>query len=329
MIVITGGAGFIGSCLAAYLNREGENDILIVDNLNSSKKWLNLVGLDFKAYEHKKDFINNINKDADSYGKIRAVFHMGACSSTTETDADYLFSNNVRFSEELLNWSLSRQARFIYASSAATYGDGEQGFDDNVDFLKKLKPINRYGYSKHFFDLSLKREGLFSQVAGLKFFNVFGPNEYHKQDMASVIFKAYHQISDTGDLKLFKSYKPNYADGEQQRDFVYVKDIVGILYWLYQNPEVNGLFNAGTGNAKSWNQLANAVFEAMSLPTKIEYIEMPESIRNAYQYFTEAPMKKVRDAGYKQDFFSLEDAVNDYVRNYLSKNQGHLTSSSY
>lgn len=329
MIVITGGAGFIGSCLAAYLNKEGETDILIVDNLNSSNKWLNLVGLNFKAYEHKNDFLNKINKDADSYGKIRAVFHMGACSSTTEPDADYLFSNNVRFSEDLLNWSLSRKARFIYASSAATYGNGEQGFQDDTDLLKRLKPINRYGYSKHFFDLTLNREGLFSEVAGLKFFNVFGPNEYHKKDMASVIFKAFHQISNSGNLKLFKSYKPDYADGEQRRDFVYIKDVIGIIYWLYKKPDVNGLFNTGTGEARSWNQLANAVFKAMSLPSKIEYIEMPEAIRNAYQYFTEAPMQKIKDAGYKQDFFSLEDAANDYVQSYLSKNQSHLTSSSY
>jgi ADP-L-glycero-D-manno-heptose 6-epimerase len=329
MVIITGGAGFIGSCLAAHLNKEGENDIIIVDNLNSSDKWLNLVGLDFKYYEHKKIFIERITKQPKAFGNIRAVFHMGACSSTTESNADYLFENNVKYSQDIMNWALAQNARFIYASSAATYGNGEQGFDDETGFLKNLKPINRYGYSKHFFDLSLHRDDLFNKVAGLKFFNVFGPNEYHKQDMASVIFKAFHQITETGTLKLFKSYRKEYGDGEQLRDFVYIKDIVELMVWLFQNPSVNGLYNAGTGKANSWNQLASSVFKAMELPIKIEYIDMPKSIRSAYQYYTEAPMKKMFATGYNKGFSTLEHGIDDYVKNYLKKNQAHLTHSSY
>lgn len=323
MIIVTGGAGFIGSAFVRKLNAEDMHDIIIVDRLGSSEKWKNLVNLRFADYIHKDDFYRMVRDNTVPFG-VRAVVHMGACSSTTERDADYLWNNNFAYTRTLAEWALKRGTRFIYASSAATYGDGSQGFSDDHSRIEKLKPINMYGYSKHLFDLWVLRQKLENQVAGIKFFNVFGPNEYHKGDMTSVIFKAFHQIRQTGRVKLFKSYLPQYPDGGQMRDFVYVKDCVNVLWWLLQNPSANGIFNLGTGRARTWNDLIHAVFTAMTVEPDIAYIEMPEELRSQYQYFTQAEMDKLRAAGCPVGFSTLEDAVWDYVVNYLQKPDAYL-----
>jgi len=323
MIIVTGGAGFIGSAFVWKLNREGIDDILIVDDLGQSDKWKNLVNLSYADYIHKDAFIEQIQVDPESV-QASAVVHMGACSSTTERDADYLMENNYHYTCQVAEWALSQKARLIYASSAATYGDGSQGFSDDLSTIKTLRPINMYGYSKQLFDLWLLRHRLENQCAGIKFFNVFGPNEYHKGDMTSVIYKAFHQIRATGKVKLFKSYKSEYGDGEQRRDFVYVKDCIEALWWLLGHPDVNGIFNLGTGQSRTWNDLIHAVFSAMNREPSIEYIDMPIEIRDQYQYFTEAKMDKLRDAGCPVVFNPLEDTVRDYVVNHLQNSDPHL-----
>jgi ADP-L-glycero-D-manno-heptose 6-epimerase len=323
MIIVTGGAGFIGSAFVWKLNQEGIDDIVIVDQLGTDDKWKNLVNRRFVDYIHKDDFLHMICDDQVPF-EISAIVHMGACSSTTERDADYLWDNNYLYTSTLAEWAIERGIRFIYASSAATYGDGTQGFSDDHRKIKELKPINMYGYSKQVFDLRVLRNSLEKKIAGIKFFNVFGPNEYHKGDMTSVIFKAFHQIKETGKVKLFKSYKKEYKDGGQLRDFVYVKDCVNAMWWLFNNPKANGIFNLGTGNARTWNDLIKAVFLAMKKKTNIEYIEMPEALRNQYQYFTEAQMSKLKKAGCPVKFLSLEDSVRDYVVNHLQKADQHL-----
>jgi ADP-L-glycero-D-manno-heptose 6-epimerase len=290
MIIITGGAGFIGSAMAWELNRQGVRDILVVDNLGSTNKWRNLVGLKYHRYIHKDEFLG-LTKTRYMEGRIEAVIHMGACSSTTEADCDYLVHNNLEYSKTLCRFALERDARFIYASSAATYGDGSRGFDDSDEAMEALQPLNMYGYSKHLFDLWLKGDGLLEKVAGLKFFNVFGPNEYHKDDMRSVVCKAFTQIRQTGKLKLFKSYRQEYAHGEQRRDFVYIKDCVRVIDWLLKNRGVGGVFNVGTGQARTWNDLARSVFAAMGRETQVEYVDMPDALRGKYQYYTCADLK--------------------------------------
>jgi ADP-L-glycero-D-manno-heptose 6-epimerase len=249
---------------------------------------------------------------------------MGACSSTTETNASYLIKNNYEYTKILARWTTDADIRFIYASSAATYGDGSAGFADDEEKIHTLKPLNMYGYSKQLFDLWAQRKGMLKKIVGLKYFNVFGPNEYHKADMRSFVLKAFEQINSTGKVRLFKSHKPEYKDGEQLRDFLYIKDAVDMTLFFFDNPKINGLFNIGTSNARSWNDLVNAVFDAMGQKTKIEYIDMPDSIRNQYQYFTQADTTKIKQAGYNKKITSLEDAVKDYVQNYLQKN-GYLT----
>ena len=323
MIIVTGGAGFIGSAFVWKLNQEGIDDIVIVDQLGTDDKWKNLVNRRFVDYIHKDDFLHMICDDQVPF-EISAIVHMGACSSTTERDADYLWDNNYLYTSTLAEWAIERGIRFIYSSSAATYGDGTQGFSDDHRKIKELKPINMYGYSKQVFDLRVLRNSLEKKIAGIKFFNVFGPNEYHKGDMTSVIFKAFHQIKETGKVKLFKSYKKEYKDGGQLRDFVYVKDCVNAMWWLFNNPKANGIFNLGTGNARTWNDLIKAVFAAMKKKANIEYIEMPQSLRNQYQYFTEAQMTKLKKAGCPVKFLSLEDSVRDYVVNHLQKADQHL-----
>jgi ADP-L-glycero-D-manno-heptose 6-epimerase len=315
MIVVTGGAGFIGSAFVAKLNDEGHEAIIIVDELGRSEKWKNLVKRRYADYIHKDAFLAMVVGDRVPF-PVEAVVHMGACSSTTEQDADYLMENNFHYSCLLADWALEHGVRFVYASSAATYGDGGRGFSDE-EKTRELRPINMYGYSKQLFDLRILREGLQDRVAGIKFFNVFGPNEYHKGDMTSVVFKAFHQIRETGKVRLFKSYKPEYVDGGQKRDFVYIKDCVEILWWILNHREANGIFNLGTGQARTWNDLIGAVYAALSLPTAIDYIEMPEALRGQYQYFTEARMDKLRAAGCPVAFRPLEDAVGDYVRGHL------------
>jgi ADP-L-glycero-D-manno-heptose 6-epimerase len=250
---------------------------------------------------------------------VDAVFHLGACSSTTETDVSFLMENNFEYTKQLAQWTADENIRFIYASSAATYGDGSEGFSDDQDGIETLKPLNPYGYSKQLFDLWAKRNGLLDKIVGLKYFNVFGPNEYHKADMRSFVLKAFEQINTTGKVRLFKSHRPDYNDGEQKRDFLYVKDAVDMTLFFYDNPETSGIYNLGAGISRSWNDLAKAVFVAMGKSPNIEYIDMPETIRNQYQYYTEADITKLRTAGYKKPITQLEDAVKDYVRNYLQK----------
>jgi ADP-L-glycero-D-manno-heptose 6-epimerase len=316
MIIVTGGAGFIGSAFVWKLNSEGIDDILIVDELGEAEKWKNLVNRRYMDYIHKDVFLRMIRSPQDSM-KIRAIIHMGACSSTTERNADYLMDNNYHYSCLLAEWALSKKVRFIYASSAATYGDGMQGFSDEDAVTETLRPINMYGYSKQLFDLWVLRQQVETRCAGIKFFNVFGPNEYHKGDMTSVVFKAFHQIRETGTVRLFKSYKPEYGDGEQRRDFVYIKDCVEVLWWLLEHPEANGIFNLGTARSRTWNDLIQAVFSAMNRESRIEYFDMPPEVRDQYQYFTEAKMDKLRSAGCPATFRPLEEAVRDYVANHL------------
>lgn len=323
MIIVTGGAGFIGSAFVWKLNQEGIEDIIIVDRLGTTDKWKNLVNLRFINYIHKDDFHEMIYNDTVRFD-VDAIIHMGACSSTTERDADYLWQNNNVYTGLLAEYAIDRGIRFIYASSAATYGDGTQGFSDDHDRINKLKPINMYGYSKQVFDLRALKHSWENNIAGIKFFNVFGPNEYHKGDMTSVIFKAFHQIKETGKVRLFKSYLSKYPDGGQLRDFVYVKDCIDVMWWLFKNRDANGIFNLGTGRARTWNDLITAVFDAMGIEPNIEYIEMPEGLRNQYQYFTQAEMDKLRQEGCPLDFSTLEDSVRDYVTNYLQKTDPHL-----
>jgi ADP-L-glycero-D-manno-heptose 6-epimerase len=323
MIIVTGGAGFIGSAFVWKLNQEGLSDIVIVDHLGETDKWKNLVNRRYLDYLHKDVFLNMIRGDKVPV-EVEAIIHMGACSSTTERNADYLMANNYYYTRELALWAAKKNIRFIYASSAATYGDGSLGFSDDDHVTLNLRPINMYGYSKHILDLGLLRHELHNHMAGIKFFNVFGPNEYHKNDMRSVVHKSFGQIRDTGKVALFKSYKPKFGDGDQMRDFIYVKDCVDVMWWLYSHPEVTGIFNLGTGQARSWNDLATAVFSAMGMKPQINYIEMPAEIRGQYQYFTEAKMDKLREAGYTAPFTPLEDAVRDYVTGYLQKGDPHL-----
>ncbi len=326
MYIVTGGAGFIGSAMVWKLNQMGIVDILVVDNLAESEKWKNLVNLTYRDYIHKQEFLKLVMGDEDLHAK--AIIHMGACSSTTERDADYLMDNNYRYTQVLLRYAAERGIRFINASSAATYGDGGLGFSDEHESTPRLKPLNMYGYSKQLVDLWALRGGLMDKMASLKFFNVYGPNEYHKADMKSVICKAFAQIGasgpDGGKMRLFRSYKPEFPDGGQMRDFIYVKDCLEVMAWLLEHPEVNGIFNVGHGKARTWNDLARAVFAAMGKEPVIEYTDMPEILRGKYQYFTEAPMEKLRRAGYDKPFTSLEDGVADYVRNYLAKDDPYL-----
>jgi len=315
MIILTGGAGFIGSCFLTKLNHENVDDIIIVDDLGCSDKWKNIRGKKFTDYIHKSKFLELIQNN--KINKVEAIVHLGANSSTTEKNVDELLENNYRYSRILAEWSLRRKIRFIYASSAATYGDGSLGFSDDERYLDKLSPLNPYGYSKHIFDLWIFRNRLTNKVVGLKFFNVYGPNEYHKGSMRSVVCKAYDEIQISGKIRLFKSYNPKYKDGEQERDFLYVKDCTEVMWWLLNHDEVNGIYNLGTGKARTWNDLAKAVFSALNIPVNIEYVDMPEELRLSYQYHTQAEMEKLRKTGYLQEFTSLEDGVRDYIQNYL------------
>ena len=313
MIVVTGGAGFIGSSLIWKLNCEGITDILVVDNIGSTEKWQNLVPLQVINYYHKASFLDML-RSGQFDGNIEAIFHLGACSATTEKDMDYLVQNNLHYTQTLAKYCLSHNIYFQYASSAATYGDGSLGFSDHHDTVFNLRPINRYGYSKQLFDALALKNGWLNHIVGLKFFNVFGPNEYHKGSMRSVVCKAYDQIMETGQLNLFKSYRQDYAHGEQKRDFVYVKDCVNLMWSLYQTPSATGLFNIGTGKAVSWNTLAEAVFKAMKKPVRINYIEMPEGLREQYQYFTEAETAKVELAlGKNHSISEINEAIQDYI----------------
>lgn len=315
-MIVTGGAGFIGSCIVRELNDRGIEDIIIVDHIAETDKWMNLRNKKYINYINRDDFLRQLPSYA---GKISHIIHMGACSSTTERNFDFLYKNNLQYTQMLWKFCVENQISFIYASSAATYGDGTQGFDDRED-INRLLPLNGYGYSKQLFDLWVEKQVLRPrQFVGFKFFNVYGPNEYFKGSMASVIFHSFNKITATGEMGLFKSYKEEYADGGQLRDFVYVKDICKVILFMIDHPDVSGLFNLGTGNARSFLDLATATFRAMGLEPNIKYIEMPETLRPKYQYYTQAQMDKLRGAGYQESFTSLEDGVHDYVCNYLAK----------
>ncbi|MGA2507214.1 MAG: ADP-glyceromanno-heptose 6-epimerase [Chitinispirillaceae bacterium] len=319
MIVITGGSGFIGSALVWRLNQKSVTDILVVDHLVESEKWKNLVPLRFNDYLDREVFITRLER-GDFGNSIEAILHMGACSSTTEKNADYLLENNYRYSLRIASWRETHPAcRLIYASSAATYGDGSRGYADNEEGLYDLRPLNMYGYSKHLFDCYALRRGWLKRIAGLKYFNVFGPNEYHKGDMRSVINKAYPEVRDKGTMRLFKSYRKEYADGEQKRDFIYIKDALEMTLFFLEKPEVNGIFNIGTGTARSWNDIARALFTAAGKKSAIEYIPIPETIKDKYQYFTCADLTKLRKAGCNYQCMSMEKAIDEYVKSYLSK----------
>lgn len=324
MIIVTGGTGFIGSNLVAALEAQGHEDIVVCDVLGMEEKWRNIAKRELRDIVHPDRLFDYLDTHKD---KVEAIFHMGAISSTTERDVDLIVETNIVLSRRLWKWCGNNQVRLIYASSAATYGDGEAGFVDTqeIDGLAKLKPLNAYGWSKHMFDRRVARvlengnEPVPPQWAGLKFFNVYGPNEYHKDDQMSVICKLYPQVVAGATAKLFKSHHPDYEDGGQLRDFVYVKDCVSVMLWLFDNKDVSGLFNVGTGNARSFKDLAEATFGAAGVEPKINYIDMPEQLREKYQYFTQADMTKLRAAGYDKAFTELEDGIRDYVQNYMSQ----------
>ena len=324
MIIITGGAGFIGSAMLLELNGKGEENIIIVDDLGSTttEKWRNLSGLDFTDFIPKDLFPDLLERNA--LKGISAIIHMGANSSTTETDADHLLTNNFGYSQKIAAFSLAHDLRLIYASSTATFGDGSNGYSDDIKGLNALRPLNMYGYSKQLFDRWALKNHILDNAAGLKFFNVYGPNEYHKGDMSSVVYKAYHQILEKGSLSLFKSHRADYLDGEQLRDFIYVKDCTRIMAWLLENPSVAGIFNVGTGTARSFKDLAMATFSALGREPALNYIPMPETLRDKYQYYTCADMKKLRSAGFSDAFTSIEAGVKEYVQHYLSDSNPYL-----
>lgn len=316
MIILTGGAGFIGSCFLWKLNKEGIRDVMVVDRIDDPIKERNLEGKSYANFIDKDDFLKLIKSDERI--KAEYIVHMGACSSTILTDENYYRKNNYEYSVALAEWAFRHDIPFMYASSAATYGDGSFGYNDDNETTLKLKPLNLYGMSKHLFDLWVLEKGYENRATGLKFFNVFGPNEYHKGEMMSVICKRFKDVRDKGVIRLFKSYKSNVGDGEQKRDFVYVKDCIEIMWYLFKHPDITGIYNLGTGVARSWNDLARAMFAAVGKKPNVEYIDMPESLRSKYQYFTEAKMNKLRAVGCRHSFRSLEDAVGDYAT-YLDK----------
>ena len=322
-IAVSGAAGFIGSCLVSFLNEKGYQNLILIDDFSQQRKEANLLEKEYKTKVEREVFFDWIE---DEKPEIDFFFHLGARTDTTEFDYSIHEHLNVAYSKKVWNYCADKKIPLVYASSAATYGAGEQGYDDNEANIKNLKPLNPYGISKNEFDKwALLQKTTPPAWAGLKFFNVYGPNEYHKGRMASVIFHSAHQISEYGLVKLFKSHKPEFKDGEQLRDFIYVKDILKICFWFMEcwerDPEtfISGIYNAGTGKARSFNDLVKATFSALEKDPVIEYIDMPEDLRETYQYFTEANMEKIHSAGYVEPFYSLEEGVDDYVRNYLSK----------
>lgn len=316
MIIVTGGAGFIGSCVVRTLNDEGRDDIVIVDNIAETDKWMNMRNKRYIKYVHKSKFLEEL----PTYQNVEAIIHMGAQSSTTERNFDYLWENNFEYTKALWNYCAEKQISFIYASSAATYGDGTLGFSDRMD-IDLLRPLNGYGYSKQLFDLWVKHQAQVfpKQHVGLKFFNVYGPNEYFKGSMASMVFHGFNQIMQDGEIRLFKSCNPDYEDGGQLRDFVYVKDICSVIMFMLKNQNISGLFNVGTGCAQSFRELAEATFRALGKEPNIRYIDMPEKLRGKYQYYTQADMVQLASAGYPRDFLNVEEGVRDYVQNHLAK----------
>lgn len=319
MIVITGAAGFIGSCLAAKLIGEGYNDIVLVDDFSKKEKQHNYKNKKLTALIERTDFSDWIEKN---HKMIQFIFHLGARTDTSEFNTNLLNTLNTEYSKMVWQKCCLYGIPLIYASSAATYGTGKQGYSDNHQIIGELKPLNPYGVSKNEFDKwALKQSDKPYFWAGIKFFNVYGPNEYHKYRMASVIFHAYNQIKQTGKLKLFKSHNPGYKDGEQKRDFIYVKDAVDVLFFMMLQRKNTGIFNLGTGKARTFYELAISCFNAMKIKPDIEFIDTPEDIRDKYQYFTQADMSKLKQIGYDKEFYSLENGIDDYVNNYLKRNK--------
>jgi ADP-L-glycero-D-manno-heptose 6-epimerase len=321
-VLVTGGAGFIGSALVWELNRHGFDDIVVADVLDRSEKWKNLAALRFRDYVEAADLLAMVERDAASLDEFSTIVHLGACSSTTETDAAYLMRNNYAFTKALAEAAAARGVRFVYASSAATYGALETDLSESRP-LGSLRPLNMYAYSKHLFDLYAERTGMLTRIAGLKYFNVYGPNERHKGDMRSVVAKAYDQIRTDGSVQLFRSYRPEFGDGKQMRDFLYVKDAVRMTLAIAANPSAAGIFNLGAGAAQTWLDLARAVFKALGTEPRIEFIEMPSALRDKYQYHTEAKTARLRTAGFDGALHSLDDGVADYVQRYLAEDK-HL-----
>ncbi len=315
MIVVTGGAGFIGSAVIWELNQRGEREIIVVDEgKNKSRK--NLEALTFSDYIDKGEFLKSL-KGLD----ISCIIHFGAISNTTCNDKNLIMKNNFEYTKALASFACENDIRFIYASSAATYGDGSKGFLDDEKSLHNLKPLNLYGHSKHLFDLWAYENGLLKQIVGLKYFNVYGPNEYHKGNMRSKVLKGYYEIKEKGRLYLFKSYRNEYKNGEQKRDFLYIKDAVLMTLFFFENKGVNGIFNIATGIPRTWNELGLALFKTLGKEPNIEYIDMPDEIRGNYQYFTNGNISKIRKGGYNKELTSLEDGVYDYVHNYLEESK--------
>ncbi len=314
-ILVTGGDGFIGSALIWALNQRGCDEIIVTGFLGKGDKWKNLASLHFEDYLEADHLVEVL--DSSRLADVKTVIHLGACSATTETDCRFLIQNNYEYTRRLAQWALDGGRRFVYASSAATYGDGSAGMNDGDEDLDRLRPLNMYGYSKHLFDVHAKRNGWLSRIVGLKYFNIFGPNEAHKGDMRSVVHKAFGQIQKSGRVQLFKSARPDYADGEQRRDFLYVKDAVDATLHLAFKTEANGLFNVGSGRASTWIELVTPIFEELRLPVNIQFIDLPESLREKYQYHTCADISRLRATGWAGPQFSLDRAVRDYVSQYL------------
>ena len=316
-IVVTGGAGFIGSSLIWALNERDIDNILVIDRMGEDDKFKNLVPLRFDDFKDADRFLADLESRPGQFDDVSAVFHLGACTDTTERDSHYLIRNNYEYTRTMALWALDKGKRFIYASSAATYGDGSRGMSDADDWIGKLRPLNMYGYSKHLFDLFARRHGMLDNIVGLKYFNIFGTNEYQKGDMRSLVHKAFEQIRSSGRVGLFKSYHPDYRDGEQMRDFLYVKDAVAMTLHLAEKSGAAGIFNIGSGEANTWISLVSAIFAALEKPEEIDFIDMPESLRSKYQYFTRADISKLQKAGYEKQVTPLAEAVADCVKNYL------------
>ncbi len=301
----------------------GIDDILVVDHLRENDKWKNLISKKIDDYLDKKSFIDLCSNDR--FGDtVETIVHIGACSATTETDTNYLMENNYQYTKLLAEYCLMKDIKFFFASSAATYGDGDLGFSDEDETTPNYRPLNMYGYSKHLFDLWTLKNELQDKLTGFKFFNVFGPNEYHKDSMRSLVHKAFPDARDKHKVRLFKSYNPEYSDGGQTRDFVYVKDVLNVMAYFFEHPDIGGIYNIGTGKAQSWNDLANAVFDALNVKGEIKYVDMPDELKDKYQYFTEADLTKLRRAGCNYEFMSLKDSIADYVQNYLMQNNPYL-----
>lgn len=317
MIIVTGGAGFIGSALVSALNERGESDILIVDDVDHDEKEHNIAPLRYDRLAGIAEFRQQLRDGVWDKEDVRAILHLGACSSTTENNWEYLLDNNVEYTKDIVRWAQNAEVRCVYASSAATYGDGANGFSDNHDLFDVLQPLNLYGKSKLMVDIWARDGGYLNSAAGMRYFNVFGPNEWHKGDMRSVVAKKYDEMIKNGGIALFKSFNDKYRDGEQERDFIYVTDAVAATLYFMDHPKANGVFNVGAGRARTWNDLAAAMFEAAGKKPKIEYIDMPADVKDQYQYSTVADISKLQEAGFKQKVTDLEEAVADYIQNYL------------